>query len=82
MIFKDILKANKISEKLLYYFRAIFSKDEFTLINLIGDFNCMQMDVRTNLNTIIFREKTFNMNGKLIHYLRRMNLRKLRVLIL
>ena len=40
------------------------------------------MDVRISLNTTIFRKKNFIVNGELIHYLRRMNLRKLRVLIL
>ena len=40
------------------------------------------MNVRTSLNATIFREKAFNVNGELTHYLRRMNLEKLRVLIL
>ena len=40
------------------------------------------MDVIASLNTTIFRKKNFIVNGRLIYYLRRMNLRKLSVLIL
>ena len=40
------------------------------------------MDVRTSLNATIFRKKALNVSGELINYLRIMNLRKLRVLIL
>ena len=40
------------------------------------------MDNRTSVNAIIFGKKVFIMKDEAIHYIRRVNLRKLRVLLL
>ena len=40
------------------------------------------MNIRTSMNAIIFGKKVFIMKDEPIHYIRRVNLRKIRVLLL